>query len=330
MRNIVLTALSLLVSVVAAEWFVRGFVTVRDVGPSFTTYDPYYGKRLKRGFTATRTTPEFQMSFSTNSLGFRGTEPLGTPARPVLFLGDSFTMGYGVSDGSEFPARVDLALRQKFGASAPATVNAGVGDSGNGFWVKFLRHEATRMNPRLVVMEVLENDFVDNIREGLFQLKADGTLDELPVAPQSVARTIQRFFADAPGISSSYLVGLARQVRSPHLSTNGSPSAESAALSPSTSDRLTYLLIQESLALCAANNWQVLGLLVGLSADRQHEALALFTQHRFPVVVLPAKEQRPDLYYSIDGHWNDRGHAHAADQVLRAIDEHAIQLVDSR
>ena len=178
MRNTGLVILSLVLSILVAEFFVRIFVTVRDVGPSFTTYDPYFGKRLKRSFNAERITPEFRMRLATNSFGFRGPEPTRFPSDPVLFLGDSFTMGYGVSDGSEFPSRIDAELRRRHGASAPTVVNAGIGDSGNGFWVKFLRLNAKTINPRLVVMQVLDNDFVDNVSEGLFALKADGSLDE--------------------------------------------------------------------------------------------------------------------------------------------------------
>jgi hypothetical protein len=81
-----LTATALLIAFVLAESVVRVAVPVRNVGPTFSEYDPVYGKRLKRSFACTRTTPEFTMRFSTNSLGFRGPEPAGFPERGVLFL----------------------------------------------------------------------------------------------------------------------------------------------------------------------------------------------------------------------------------------------------
>ena len=74
------------------------------------------------------------------------------------------------------------AKRRVSAHSSP--VNAGIGDTGNGFWVRFLRLNATTLSPRLVVMQVLDNDFVDNVREGVFALRADGSLDELPIAAQ--------------------------------------------------------------------------------------------------------------------------------------------------
>ena len=64
-------------SLALCEGFVRAFVTVRDVCPSLTAYDPVFGERLKPNFRAVRYTPEFTMTFSTNSLGRRGPEPAG-------------------------------------------------------------------------------------------------------------------------------------------------------------------------------------------------------------------------------------------------------------
>jgi hypothetical protein len=44
---------------VACELTVRAFVTVRNVGPSFTMYSSIYGKQLRPSISVTRITPEF-------------------------------------------------------------------------------------------------------------------------------------------------------------------------------------------------------------------------------------------------------------------------------
>ena len=102
-NNLALSLIGLLIGIGVSELFVRNFISVRDVGPSFTTYDPVYGTTLKKSFSAQRITPEFTMRFTTNSDGFRGPELGNLSSRSILFLGDSFTMGYGVNDGEEFP-----------------------------------------------------------------------------------------------------------------------------------------------------------------------------------------------------------------------------------
>src|SRR4029077_19339562 len=106
----VLAVASAAATLALCELVARLAVTVRNVGPSFTTFDPVYGKRLKRSFACWRITPEFAMHFATNSYGFRGVEPPAPPEHAIVFLGDSFTMGYGVSDGEEFPALIAQAV----------------------------------------------------------------------------------------------------------------------------------------------------------------------------------------------------------------------------
>lgn len=74
---------------------------VRNIGPTFTEYDSNYGKKLKSNFKCIRIILEFRMQFSTNLLGFRRPEQMSYPHRFNLFLGDSFTLGYGVNDGEK-------------------------------------------------------------------------------------------------------------------------------------------------------------------------------------------------------------------------------------
>ena len=304
-----------------AELAIRLLVPVRDVGPSFTVYDPVLGKRNKASFSAERITPEFRMRFSTNSLGFRGAEPDGMPRRPILFLGDSFTLGYGVSDGEEYPARIAGELRRRYGNRAPPVVNAGIGDSGNGVWVKLLRREGEAMEPRLVVMQMLHNDFEDNERERLFALEAGGVLRDLPVPQPTAMRKFQRVIEMIPGLSYSYIVGLMRQVRLPTLGSGKTSAATSlGAQQLQPSDQLTLRIVEEALVICAAHRWRTLGLLVGLPEARNAAVKALFARYDVPVLVIPGKAERPDLYYKIDGHWHPGGHAFAADRVLDALD----------
>ena len=88
-KNLILALFSLAIGLTIAEMIVRAFIPVRNVGPSFTEYDPVYGKSLKKNFTAKRMTPEFRMEISTNSHGFRGSEIDHKFSRSIMFLGDS-------------------------------------------------------------------------------------------------------------------------------------------------------------------------------------------------------------------------------------------------
>ena len=270
-QKLALLAAALLAALAAAEGIVRMWVPVRNVGPSFTVYDPHYGQRLKRDFSARRITPEFTMRLTTNALGFRGPQPPPHASEPILFLGDSFTMGYGVDDGEEFPARVDRKLNAGRSEAIPV-INAGLGNSGNGWWVKFLRAEGPKLNPRLVIMQIHDNDYADNLRERLFERSATGRLVECPVPPRSLPRTIQSLVERVPGLSQSYLLGLARQTFTPagRASVRADPSATDDG-SDSAEQQLLLLLVQEVLTLCRDHRWPAVAVLVDLGGRRRQE-----------------------------------------------------------
>lgn len=326
-RNVGLIVLSVALSLGLAELGVRWLFPVRDVGPTFTVHDPILGKRLKSELRAERITPEFRMRLTTNSLGYRGAEPTSSLQRPILFLGDSFTLGYGVSDGEEYPALVDAALRRSLGKAAPPVINAGIGNSGNGFWIKFLRHRASEARPRLVVMQVFENDFADNIREDLFRLH-DGRLQELQVPRPGYTRAIQTAIEPVPGVADSYLFGLVRQAIAdrPPAVKKGTADMEPFR---GTQDALTLAMLQLAVEICQAEQWGVVAVTVGLSPARHEAVRAIFAERGVLIVDTPSKSERPDLYYEVDGHWNARGHAVVAARVLAVLQTHPAMRAES-
>ena len=317
LKNGLLVLLSCVIGLALVEVALRAFVPIRDVGPSFTTFDPDFGKRLKASFSTTRITPEFTMSFSTNSLGFRGPEPAGRPERPILFLGDSFTMGYGVNDGEEYPALIGRPLAER-GIEAPI-VNAGLGDNGNGRWLKFLQRFGQDYDPRLIVLQLMANDFDDNAQEGLFALTEQERLQALPVRPGG-SRSLQRVIEAVPGLDQLYLIGLARQVKAA-MGQHSSDDPAAEAERERQAERLTYRLLEEVLTVAQSHDWPVVAISVEIEGERLAEIERLFARFRVPLIVMPSKQAEPDLYYVLDGHWNARGHVEAAARILTWMTE---------
>jgi lysophospholipase L1-like esterase len=301
---------ALIIALVAAELIVRAAIPVRNVGPTFSEYDPVYGKRLKRSFQCTRIAAEFTMQFSTNSLGFRGPEPSGFPSGGILFLGDSFTSGYGVNDGEEFP---ELVRRRLIAEGDPIpVVNAGSGNIGNGYWLRFLQTEGRRFSPRLVVLGFCVNDFADNLVDHLYELGPDGTLISLHQPPrQEGARRMQEMIEAVPVLPYSHLIGLARQVFS--------ESSPGVSMADTSSDRLTWAIVDEVFAECERQGIPALLVTVGVEGARLAGLEARAARHRIPVVVSPSKIERPDLYYQVDGHWNIAGHAFMSREIMQPI-----------
>lgn len=309
--------IALLISAAAGELIVRCCATVRNVGPSFTAYHPLYGKALKKNFSCRRIAPEFTMQFTTNADGFRGRDTGPAPRRSILFLGDSFTMGYGVNDGEEFPALVRKSLRRT-GGNAVNVINAGMGDNGNGRWVKFLRTEAARFSPQLVVFQIHENDFRDNVREQLFHITPSGDLRERAVPPPGARWMIQGIVEAVPGLAYSYLLGFARQLfwdRRGHGPVAGAGDDDRRMLE----DQLLISIVGEALSICKKQQWNTMAVLVGNSGNRMTMVKEFFSVRNIPVIVIPGKSERPDLYYRVDGHWNAPGHRLAAERILNRL-----------
>jgi hypothetical protein len=315
--NLIIAVLTTLLMLGVLEIFVRAFIPVRNVGPAFTVYDPIYGKRLIANFHATRITPEFRFKFDTNSLGMRDPEPTKPVSGGIVFIGDSFTMGYGVQDNEAYPAVIRASLKG-LGLTIPV-LNTGMGNNGNGRWVKFFDHDAARFRPRIVVFQVMANDFEDNLAEHLFKLDGNDGLREIPIGPPGFARKAQTIIDSIPGLSYSYLVGLAWMAVQGIESYQRSGRARSE---PSAdSDKLTYMLVGTSVDKALAMGADVIGLLVGLTGQRRQKMREIFRERGLPCIDGPIKK---DLFYKVDGHWNAAGHRRAAEILLPEI----IHLID--
>jgi lysophospholipase L1-like esterase len=319
-KNLCVLFVSVLSTLVLCELILRVFVPVRYIGPTVSIYDTIYGKSHKKSFTTRRITPEYTMQFTTNSLGFRGPEPESLPDRPILFLGDSFTVGYGVNDGEEFPALVQKALEKRYGKNQIPVVNAGLAGNGNGQWVKFLRREGKKYNPRLVVLQFFHNDFNDNIGEHLFSLTLSGELEELPIPPPSKARVIQNVVEQIPALSDSYLVGLIKQVLTSKTILHKLVSTMETQIDIySSKDQLTFRLLEEVLTLCNNEGWPVRVLIVDINRQRLTELERILRLHAVPIIKVPGQSERPDLYYQIDQHWNVSGHDFVAKLIIEQL-----------
>jgi lysophospholipase L1-like esterase len=325
LKRTALLGTSLLLGLLLAELAIRLCVPARNVGPSFVVYDRDYRRRLKKSASFTSVSEEFSFRITTNSLGYRDPEWSPPPTGVVLFLGDSFTMGYGVNDGEEFPRLIEAALADRREHERLPVFNAAIGNAGNAHWIKFLRREAPRLAPRTVVFQVCSNDFRDNRRERLFTLSSSGTLEEHAAAPPGWIWKAQRIAEAVPGVSYSHLVSLIklaalRATRSPGAARSANtttPAAERARTEKYLrEERLTFALIREGVDICKEKDWPVILLNVGLEGARRDQLRQLCDELQVPLLDTPTKKQRPDLYYKVDGHWNSLGHQHVAELLL--------------
>jgi lysophospholipase L1-like esterase len=103
------------------------------------------------------------VSMRTNSLGMRDGEPLpaDTPHLVrIAAIGDSFTFGYGVNQGEDFPAQLEQLLNshESAGGRRFDVLNFGVGGYSTVDEEAVLREKALPLKPDLVVLAYCLND----------------------------------------------------------------------------------------------------------------------------------------------------------------------------
>jgi hypothetical protein len=104
----------------------------------------------------------------------------------VLFIGDSFTEGFGVGDDDTFARATERALRRD--GLAVRSLNAGNRGFGAAQELKVLRRVLAHMRIDAIVMQSFPmNDFSDNLAHGGFGIENDRLVEyETPVPPWSV------------------------------------------------------------------------------------------------------------------------------------------------
>lgn len=128
-------------------------------------YDPGLGYLLRPG-SCRFARSEFDIAVSVNSFGVRDdVESLAAPE--IIMLGDSHTMGLGVSDETTFSSLVEKELRRK-------TLNAGISSYGTAReMMLFDRLDTT--NAKYIVLQYCDNDYKENVA----YVRGDGKLDVL-------------------------------------------------------------------------------------------------------------------------------------------------------
>jgi hypothetical protein len=142
----------------------------------------------------------------------------------------------------------------------------------------------------------MDNDFFDNMAEDVFAIQANDSLVEYPPALPGKSRVVQQIIEAVPGLSYSYLVGLLRQTSWVAAKGAGTPRNDEEW---GKRDRLTYRLVEEILLYCKQKSWPV-------------------------TIVTPNVTEQPDLFYTVDQHWNAKGHKHVARQVLAFLKDSGI------
>ncbi len=141
-------------------------------------YGEFVLRTIRPHSTFHHTSRDGTWEFVTNGRGFRDTREFSYEKRPgavrVLALGDSHTQGYEARQDHVYSAVLERWLRHR-GVDAEV-LNTGVSGFGTAEELLFLENEGYRYHPDYVVLALYANDYMDNVKSGLFGLDASGAL----------------------------------------------------------------------------------------------------------------------------------------------------------
>jgi len=180
-----------LVTLVLGALALEGILRLSGFRPVVTINEPDrdLGWVKRRGTSTRKATSEYDITFAINSLGLRGDESL-TLAKPagakrVLFLGDSFVLGYTVDRHDHFVDLVGAAIAATPALAKTEVLNGGTEGWSNDQELLWLRKEGFAFQPDVVVACFFQNDVFGNGQTSFAgipkpRLAADGRVEPAP------------------------------------------------------------------------------------------------------------------------------------------------------
>ena len=146
-----------------------------------STYTPWRHKPNSTGSMISPYGMEYDVPVKINSYGLRGDDfsmAKGKNSHRILFLGDSFTFGVGVSLEDTYPKKLEALLNRGKPAYAYEAINAGFGDGGYTTDVQYLylREKGLKFRPDAVVVGVFIGNDISDMNKNIWLRNDSGGL----------------------------------------------------------------------------------------------------------------------------------------------------------
>jgi lysophospholipase L1-like esterase len=307
----------------------------------FWRYDPRYGWSHIPGVRGTFRSHGVDAQVVINAKGFRGPEvPYSrTPdRRRVLFLGDSFTWGFGVSFEDMFTTRLERRVPRL------EAVNLGVSGYSTDQELLLYQDEGRKYRPDLVVVVVAYNDSLGNARtieyavygkpafvmdEGRLRL-INQPVEQPDLITRAFTRLAWRSYILTQTHRALYEAGIGRgkvHAGTPATQSGSAVAAANIDGSAAVPPRLGDWTLTQRLLLTLAQAVRADGAeLLVVFADGIPAAPALtraLAADRVRGIVLDEvlDSRDPSLHLADELHWNPAGHVRVADALAEPIRE---------
>jgi lysophospholipase L1-like esterase len=364
-QKIILCVLAVSLAVIFGEWYVRTWypqLTLEAAQSfSFNCFEEGEHRWIKLASNKTCILKSQWHAFEpievkTNSLGLRNPEiPKQKPEgeKRVLFVGDSFTMGWGVKEQESFARKTETLLHEQ-GLTNITTINAGFSAAGPSGYYLYLKYFGLDLDPDIVVIGFfIGNDIT--ARKDIEWIKTDeyGLPDIVRSKSTYIDNTGTLRFTDTPlrykipvlNNSHAFLM-LVNAISPQQISTD--PSKEMIrqltclfksdchdldtakkevqflfkginSLLTSKGKKLVVLIIPDDYQVNAYPTYKYVQGLPLLPSERRsinNEYIRFFESEKITYIdVLPSmmEQAKEPLYIPEDGHWNAAGHAFTAE-----------------
>lgn len=342
--NFISVIISLLIGFGIAELAVRIFAP-QEVAPIRFMFDPQLGDIPKPNQTGRKIRPGvFDHTFSHNSLGLRGSKEYSLERKTehrILFLGDSFTYGFGVNDNQTFAYLTEQhLLNDRLSAEV---MNAGNSGKGTDYELRFFQVVGYKYRPDLVILCFCANDFIDNERAEYYSVSQEGDLSLKPL--NQGRRTIKNILNHLPGynwlVSWSQAANMVKEAAIKWLLGHSDPQALKEAplvigypqylkgYVTENNQRLAEIYVKNLIQSVKDNGASMMIFYIPMSMEVEaykkdgsispdETAIRNIAQkfgerlYSFTPVLAASPEPLDQLYFRLDGHWTASGHALAA------------------
>ncbi|MBN1405713.1 MAG: hypothetical protein JW946_04270 [Candidatus Omnitrophica bacterium] len=346
-HNIILFVLSIVISFLVLSCILRIFFPIyspnaksKHKNDNFFEYSSKYGWFHKKNISTWIETQEYATKVYINNKNLRGKEhPYEKPkgAKRIIVLGDSFAFGLGVEDEETFSYK----LEQLFKANGEnvEVVNMGVDGFGTTQEWLLLKEEGIKYSPDMIICLFFTGNDIENNSRGFeygqnkpfFTIKNNNlVLENYPVPKNSAnagysQEQESRWRVNIPVIKKflqthSYAYVFLRLrynyllyrlgIRSSFDNNSGSQAWD-----------ITKAIFLKMNDYCHNNKIKFLNVLVPTKEqmlsiepiDIQKKIAAFFNDNKLDYLDLfPSLVHRKDLNFTIDSHWNKKGHEYIA------------------
>jgi hypothetical protein len=245
--------------------------------------------------------PEASFTYSNNSMGMRGVTEFGAKMKlRVLLLGDSMTYGLGVNDDQNFAYLLQQRLPQY------EFVNAGNPNTGTDYALTFYRVLGRSLQPDIVILCFLENDFRDNQRHWYF----DDDINQVPFPYNVTHPTGRKFPLRSWLVDHVRLVYISKQVINYYAYDKG--------LQPELTSRYLGALKDE----VAKDGARFIVLYIPAKEHlngSEEETAFMQLAHSLGLSPISVRTSVKLSDYLKEGHWNPSGHQVAAGFIASVI-----------